>query len=170
MEVGPSVAENRDVSCCVRDKFACCSSEIEVADQTFYHTQSQYVDTGPTSPRPDPITPGAWQGCHWSVICKSLVWLDPEKSTRNQESNSRSSTLEADTLTTGPRRRSQENEWRLNWRTHPEHAACVLRHALARCHGKWRQPRAPCCRWPGGWSGSAGSGRCPRVDPACRSR
>ena len=43
----------------------CCHTEIEVAHQTFYLTQSQYTDTGPTSPSADPITPGAWQGSHW---------------------------------------------------------------------------------------------------------
>ena len=41
--------------------------EIEAADPTFYLTQSQYTDTGPTSPSADPITPGAWQGSHWSA-------------------------------------------------------------------------------------------------------
>ena len=46
------------------DKFTCCHTEIEVADQTFYLIQSQYTDTGPTSPSADPITPGAWQGNH----------------------------------------------------------------------------------------------------------
>ena len=35
--------------------------EIETADQTFCLTQSGYTDTGPTSPRTDPATPGAWQ-------------------------------------------------------------------------------------------------------------
>ena len=49
------------------DNFTCCHTEIEVADQTFYLTQSQYTDTGPTSPSADPITPGAWQGSHWSA-------------------------------------------------------------------------------------------------------
>ena len=47
------------------DKFTCCLTEIEVTDQTFHLTQSQYTDTGPTSPSTDPITPGAWQGNHW---------------------------------------------------------------------------------------------------------
>ena len=47
------------------DSFTCCHAEIEVTDQTFYLTQSQYTDTGPTSPDADPITPGAWQGSHW---------------------------------------------------------------------------------------------------------
>ena len=42
------------------DNFTCCHTEIEVADPTFYLTQSQYTDTGPTSPSADPITPGAW--------------------------------------------------------------------------------------------------------------
>ena len=31
-------------------------SEIAVADQTFHLTQSQYTDTGPTSPSTDPMT------------------------------------------------------------------------------------------------------------------
>ena len=51
-----SVSQGRICS----DNFACCHTEIEVADQTFYLTQSQYTDTGPTSPSADPITPGAW--------------------------------------------------------------------------------------------------------------
>ena len=42
-------------------------TEIEVADQTFHLTQSQYTDTGPTGPSADPITPGVWQGSHWSA-------------------------------------------------------------------------------------------------------
>ena len=49
------------------DNCRCCHTEIEVADQTFYLTQSQYIDTGPTSPSVDPITPGAWQGNLWSA-------------------------------------------------------------------------------------------------------
>ena len=58
-----SVSQGRTCS----DNFSCCHTEIEVADQTFYLTQSQYTDTGPTSPSADPITPGAWQGSHWSA-------------------------------------------------------------------------------------------------------
>ena len=57
-----SVSQGRICS----DNFTCCHTEIEVADQTFYLTQSQYTDTGPTSPSAYPITPGAWQGSHWS--------------------------------------------------------------------------------------------------------
>ena len=49
------------------DNLTCCHTEIEVADPTFYLTQSQYTDTGPTSSSADPITPGAWQGSHWSA-------------------------------------------------------------------------------------------------------
>ena len=50
-----------------KDNFTCCHTEIEVADQTFYLTQSRYTDTGPTSPSADPIMPGVWQGSHWSA-------------------------------------------------------------------------------------------------------
>ena len=42
------------------DNFTCCHTEIEVADQIFHLIQSQYTDTGPTSPRTDPMLPGAW--------------------------------------------------------------------------------------------------------------
>ena len=58
-----SVSQGRVCS----DNFMCCHTETEVADQTFYLTQSQYTDTGPTSPSADPITPGIWQGSHWSA-------------------------------------------------------------------------------------------------------
>ena len=50
-----SVSEGRICS----DSFPSCHIEIEVADQAFYLTQSQYTDTGPTIPSTDPITPGA---------------------------------------------------------------------------------------------------------------
>ena len=90
------------------DNFTCCHIEIEVADQTFHLTQSQYTDTGPTSPRTDPITPGAWQGSHWSANDYIGNWYDstPEKSRRKQDWNPGSSALEADALTTRPTRRS----------------------------------------------------------------
>ena len=58
-----SVSQGRICS----DNFTCCHTEIEVTDQTFHLSQSQYTDTGPTSPSTDPITPGAWQGSHWSA-------------------------------------------------------------------------------------------------------
>ena len=72
---------------------------IEVADPTFYLTQSQYTHTGPTSPSTEPITPGAWQGSHWSANGLSH-WYDstPEKSRRQRDSNRGSSALEADAL------------------------------------------------------------------------
>ena len=47
------------------DNFTCCHTEIEVADQTFHLTQSQYTDTGPNSHSNKPIMPGPWQGSHW---------------------------------------------------------------------------------------------------------
>ena len=58
-----SVSQGRICS----DTFTCCHTETEAADQTFHLIQSQYTDTGPTSPSADPITPGAWQGSHWSA-------------------------------------------------------------------------------------------------------
>ena len=58
-----SVSQGRICS----DNFACCHTEIEAADQTLFLTQSQYTDTGTTSPSADAITPGAWQGSHWSA-------------------------------------------------------------------------------------------------------
>ena len=70
----------------------CCHPEIEVADQTFYLTQLQYTDTGPTSLSPDPKTPYVWQGSHWkSPQC-------------NGKSNPGSAVLEADAFTTRPMR------------------------------------------------------------------
>ena len=79
----------------LHQQFTCCHTEIEVANQTFYLTQSQYTDIGPTSPSTDPITP--------EPILKSLVWL---KFRRKQDLNPGSSALEADALTTRPTRRS----------------------------------------------------------------
>ena len=77
------------------DNFTCCHTEIEVADQTFYLTQSQYTDTGPTSPSADPITPGAWQGSHWSANFLSHRYdSTPKKSRRQRDSNPGPSALE----------------------------------------------------------------------------
>ena len=66
-----SVSQGRICS----DKFTCCHTEIEVADQTFHLTQSQYTDTGPTSLSADPISPGALQDSHWSTNFLSH-WFD----------------------------------------------------------------------------------------------
>ena len=60
---GYSVSQGRICS----DNFTFCQTEIEVAEQTFYLTQSQYTDTWPTSPNVDSIKPGAWQGSYWSA-------------------------------------------------------------------------------------------------------
>ena len=64
-----SVSQGRICS----DNLTCCQTQIEVADQTFYLTQSQYIDTRPTSPSADPIMPGAWRGSYCSAVFKSLV-------------------------------------------------------------------------------------------------
>ena len=55
-----SVSQGRICS----DNCTCCHTETELADHIFHLTQSQYTDTGQTSPSTDPITPGAWQGSH----------------------------------------------------------------------------------------------------------
>ena len=99
-----SVSQGRICS----DSFTCCHTEIEVTDPTFHLTQSQYTDTGPTSPSTDPIIPGAWQGIE-PLECQFLShWPDstPEKSRRKRDSNPGSSALEEDALTTRPTRRS----------------------------------------------------------------
>ena len=98
-----SVSQGRICS----DNFTCCHTKIEDADQTFYPTQSQYTDTGPTSPSADPITPGAWQGSHWNANFEVTGMTRPGKnSSRKRDSNPGSSALEADALTTRPTRRS----------------------------------------------------------------
>ena len=75
-----SVSQGRICS----DNLTCCHTEIKVADPTFCLTQSQYADTGPTSPSTDPITPGAIK-----------YWYDstPVKSRRKRDLNPGSSAL-----------------------------------------------------------------------------
>ena len=86
------------------DNFTCCHTEIEVADQTFYLTQSQYTDTGPTSPSADRITPGAWQGSHWSANFQVTGMTRPrKKSRRKRDLNPGSSALEVNALPLGER-------------------------------------------------------------------
>ena len=88
------------------DNFMCCHTEIEVADQTFYLTQSQYTDPGPTSPSADPITPVTWQGSHWSANFWVTGMSRPGKiPSQAGFENPRSSALEVDALTTRPSRR-----------------------------------------------------------------
>ena len=70
-----SVSQGRICS----DNFMCCHTETEVADPTFYLTQSQYTDNRPTSPNADPITPGAWQGSHWSANFEVTGMTRPRK-------------------------------------------------------------------------------------------
>ena len=70
-----SVSQGRICS----DNFTSCHTEIEVADRTLYLTQSQYTDTGPTSPSADPVTPGSWQGTHWSANFEVTGMTRPRK-------------------------------------------------------------------------------------------
>ena len=67
-----SVSQGRICS----DNFTCCHTEVGAADQTLHLTQSQYTDTGPTSPSTDPITPVSWQGNHRSVEKNpGAIWI-----------------------------------------------------------------------------------------------
>ena len=97
-----SVSQGRICS----DNLTCCHTEIEIADQNFYLAQSQYTDTGLTSPSSDPIKPGDWQGSHWSANFEVTGMTRPgKKSHRKRESNPGSYPLGADALTTRPTRR-----------------------------------------------------------------
>ena len=88
------------------DNFTCCHTEIEVADPTFHLTQSQYTDTGPTSPSTDPITPAAWQGSHRSANFEVTGMTRPQKNpVASGDLNQGTAALKADTLTTRPTRR-----------------------------------------------------------------
>ena len=91
---------------CSSDNFTCCHTEREVADQTFHLTQSQHTDTKPTSPSAGPITPGAWQGSHWSANFEVTGVTRPRKtSRRKRDSDPGSSAVEVNSLTTRPARR-----------------------------------------------------------------
>ena len=95
-----SVSQGRICS----DNCTCCHTEIEVADPTFYLTQSQYTDTGPTSPSADPITPGAWQGSHWSAKRRRRTTTTTTRTRRRKRKRRRrtatTSTATAATTTT----------------------------------------------------------------------
>ena len=82
----------------------CCHTETEVADQIFNLIQSQYTDTGPTSPSADPITSSAWQGSPWSTLSHWYDLTRKKKKRRKRESNPGSSALKANALTTRPTR------------------------------------------------------------------
>ena len=124
------------------DNSTCRHTEIEVADPTFHLTQSQYTDTGPTSPSTDPTTPGAWKGSHRSTKFLVIGMTRPRKKISAQAGfepgifRSR-----ADALTTRPTRWSKTTEWRFEIQRHypcdgwllvvgrlkPQQRACVSR-------------------------------------------
>ena len=78
------------------DDCTCCRREIEVADQTFYLNQSQYTDTRPTSPSADLITPGAWQGSHWSTTGMTRSGQNPHGAERRETWSRNSQQIFAD--------------------------------------------------------------------------
>ena len=79
-----SVSQGRICS----DNCTCCHTEIKVADQTFYLTQSQYTGTGPTS--------------HWYDSTRGKK--NPHSASGNRSSDLPAS--ERTPLTTRPTRRS----------------------------------------------------------------
>ena len=94
------------------DNFTCCHTEIEVADQTFYLTQSQYTDTEPTSPSADPITPGAWQGSHWSANFEVTGMTPPQKNPGASGIPTRDLRSRGGRLSTRPTRRFDKRDER----------------------------------------------------------
>ena len=103
-----SVSQGRICS----DNFTCCHTEIEVADPTLHLTQSQYTDTGHTSPSTDPIMP-ARHLAGWPLECQFLShWHDstPDKSRCKWDLNPGSSALEVDAISTRPMRRSHSKD------------------------------------------------------------
>ena len=88
------------------DNKTCYHTEIEVADQTFHLTHSQYTDTGPTSPALTLQCQAPGRAA--TLECQFLShWYDstPKKSQHKRDSNPGSSALKAATLTTRPTRR-----------------------------------------------------------------
>ena len=69
------------------DKRTYFYTEVEVADQAFYLTRSQYTDTRSTSPNADPISPGAWQGSHWSAKFEVTGMTRPGKNAQGASGN-----------------------------------------------------------------------------------
>ena len=134
-----SVSQGRIYS----DNCTCCHAETEAADQTFYLTQSQYTDTGPTSPSDDPTKPGAWQGSHWSANFEVTGMTRPGKIPSQAGFELRTLRFRADALTTWPTRRC-------TWQAHsdgcPGRAATrhsgqlTLRHGQSSVTDGWLVP------------------------------
>ena len=77
------------------DKLTCSHTETEAAYQTFFLTRSRYTDTGPTSPSADLITPGSWQGSHWSAKVSVTGMTRPR---RKLDSNAQRGTMQHRTM------------------------------------------------------------------------
>ena len=69
-----SVSQGRIYS----DSSTCCHTEVDIADQIVYFTQSQYTDTGPDSPSVDRTMSYVWQSRHHNVHFK-LISDDSQK-------------------------------------------------------------------------------------------
>ena len=109
------------------DNFTCCHTEIEVADQTFHLTQSQYTDTGPT-----------WQGSHWSANFEVTGIARPRKNLGASGIRTR------DALITRPTRRSALEEER----RHQAQSARERRHLAASVPATTANFQCPVCARP----------------------
>ena len=125
-----SVSQGRICS----DNFTCCLIEIEVAHQTFYLTQSQYTDSGPTSPSTNPITPGAWQGSHWSANFEVTGMTQPRK-------NPGASRIEPGIFhSQGGRLTTRPTRWSCS-------ADSIMFHSSSSCCSAHRLSSHPCYVW-----------------------
>ena len=90
----------------------CCHIETDIADQTCHPSQLRYTNTEPASPSADPITPGSWQGSHWSTTFQVTGMTPPGKIPVGKAGfKHRSATLEVNALTTRLLRRSYKKTW-----------------------------------------------------------
>ena len=71
----PSNMQSASLGHICKESSTCCNPEAEVADQTCFLTQPQYIDTRPNSPTTDP-----WGWAATGVpVSKTLVLLDRDE-------------------------------------------------------------------------------------------
>ena len=85
------------------DKCTCCHTEIEVVDEMFYLTQSQYTDTGPTSPGVIALTYNARRPGRVATVVSILSnWYDSTQKNPHGASENRTPDHTLSSLTTRP--------------------------------------------------------------------
>ena len=89
----------------------CTCTEIVSCRSNILSHPVKYTDTGQTSPRTDPGTPGTWQGTYWSTNFQVTGMTGPWKRTKAQDGvKPKSAALASDAFTTKPTSwTSQEN-------------------------------------------------------------